>query len=268
VVVAIAAVFARYLQKSQPVPLAALLPPLSVAAALHVLLDLLQSEGVAVFWPFSANRYAADLLPSMDVWILVLLLAGILIPEVFRLVTSEIGAKDKAPRGRNGAIVALALVLAYTGARALLHSAAIGALDPHSYKGESARRVGAFPDAFSNFSWHGVVETQSFLCQAVVPTAPGTIFDAGSADCLNKPQPSPQLEAAEQTELVHKYVNASPFPRATVARTQDGYEVIIRSMRDVAENQTRHRTAARIQLDSRFNVTSSQFAWLNDIDLR
>ena len=267
-IIAVAILLARYLQKAQPERIAVLIAPLSVVAVLHVLLDLLQSEGVAVLWPFAMKRYAADLLPSMDVWILVFLLAGILIPEVFRLVTSEIGAKDKAPRGRNGAIVALALIAVYIGARELLHNAAIGSLDPHSYKGESARHIGAFPDAFSIFSWHGVVETQSFLCLAVVPTAPGKVFDAESADCLNKPQPSPELQAAEQTELAHKYVNASPFPRATVARTQDGYEVIIRSMRDVAEHQTRHRVAARIQLDSHFNVTSEQLVWLDDIHLR
>jgi len=91
-------------KKHEPEPILALLLPLTIAAALHPALDLLQSEGVLFLWPFSVKRYAADCLPSIDLWILALLIAGILVPELFRLVTSEIGVKDKRPRGRNGAL--------------------------------------------------------------------------------------------------------------------------------------------------------------------
>lgn len=268
VVIAVALFITRYLAKRQAERALALIPPLALAAALHVCLDLLQSEGVALFWPLLDKRCAGDSLPSLDLWILAILLVGILVPELFRLVSSEIGVKDKTPRGRNGAVVALCLIAAYSGARVLFHSGSVASLDPHSYKGESARRVAAFPDALSVFTWHGVVETQSFLCQVTVPTGLGRTFDPESADCLHKPEPSPELTAAQQTDVAQEYLRVMPFPRAMVTRTHDGYEVVMRSMRDVAENETRHRLAARIILDSGFGISGEELVWVNDIHVR
>jgi membrane-bound metal-dependent hydrolase YbcI (DUF457 family) len=268
-VIALAVLFTRYIARKQaPEAFAALLLPLGLAAALHVALDVLQSEGVALLWLVSRKRSAADYLPSIDLWILAMLLAGILVPELFRLVSSEIGAKDKQPRGRTGALVALAFIAAYIGIRALFHSGSISSLDPHSYRSESARRVAAYPDALSVFTWHGVVETQSFLCQVAVPAGLGKTFDPESADCLHKPEASPELDAAQKTDVAREYVRAMPFPRAIVARTQDGNEVVIRSMRDIALQETRHRLAARILLDPRLGISSEQFVWVNDIHIR
>jgi membrane-bound metal-dependent hydrolase YbcI (DUF457 family) len=268
VVIVLAVLLARALGKKQIEPLSALLLPLGVAAALHPLLDLFQSEGVELLWPFRAERFAMDWLPSLDPWILAILLAGILAPEFLRLVSSEIGAKDKNPRGRNGAIVAMAMIAVYIGGRALLHSGSIASLEPHSYDGQSARRVAAFPDALSILTWHGVVETQSLLCQAEVASASGKGFDPESADCLHKPGASPELDAAQNTRIAREYLKAMPFPRAVVAKTQDGYEVVIRSMRDLAEGENRHRVAARILLDSRFGISSEDFVWTGDVHLR
>jgi membrane-bound metal-dependent hydrolase YbcI (DUF457 family) len=268
IIIVLSILFVRYLARNgQGDSLAALVLPLALAATLHVGMDLLQSEGVAFFWPFKTSRYAADCLPAMDVWILAFLLAGILVPELLRLVTSEIGAKDKSPRGRNGAIISLALIALFIGARVLLHSGAVASLDPHSYKGESARRVAAYPEALSLLTWHGVVETQSYLCLVSVPAA-GRTFDANSADCIHKPEASPQLTAAQNTDVVQKYVSVMPFPRAIVARTSDGYEIVIRSMRDIAEHETRRRLAARVLEDSHFALVSEELIWVNDVRVR
>jgi membrane-bound metal-dependent hydrolase YbcI (DUF457 family) len=268
-VVALAVLFTRYIsRKDQPEPLLPLLLPLTIAAGLHVVLDLLQSEGVASLWPFSPKRYAADCLPSFDLWIFALLLAGLFIPELFRLVSYEIGAKDKRPRGRNGALIALALIALYIGARAILHANSAAALDPHSYKGESARSVAAYPDSLSVFTWHGVVETQSYLCQVPVPAGLGKSFDPEFADCLHKPEPSPELDAAQKTKVAQAYINAMPFPRATVSKTPDGSEILLRSMRDAAENQTRHRLAARILVGPQLKIPTQELIWLSDIHIR
>jgi membrane-bound metal-dependent hydrolase YbcI (DUF457 family) len=268
VVICLAVLFTRYFVKKQIEPLTALLAPLGAAAFLHVFLDLLQSEGVALLWPLRPTRFAMDWLPSVDPWILGLLVAGILVPELLRLVSSEIGAKLKAPRGRNGAIVALALIVVYTGARAFFHSGSVGSLDPHSYHGESARRVGAYPDALSILTWHGVVETQSLLCLVDVPGGPGSRFEPERADCLHKPEASAELEAAQKTRVAEAYLQAAPFPRAAVSKTQDGYEVVIRSMRDLAEGETRHRVAARILLDSKSGISSEELVWVTEVRLR
>src|SRR6267143_1522201 len=73
------------------------------AAVLHLLMDLCQSTGVELFWPFSARRFALDWVAPLDLWILGILLAGILLPALSGLVTEEIGAKSKGPRGEVGA---------------------------------------------------------------------------------------------------------------------------------------------------------------------
>jgi membrane-bound metal-dependent hydrolase YbcI (DUF457 family) len=267
-VIVLAVFFTRSLDRKQPEPFVTLMSPLALAAAFHVVLDLLQSEGVGLLWPLRPVRLAMDWLPSIDPWIVALLVAGILVPELLRLVSSEIGAKSTTPRGRNGALVALCFLALYIGARALQHSGAIASLEPHSYQGESARRVGAYPDGFSLLTWHGVVETGSLLCQAEVPVGPGRTFDAESAVCLHKPEPSAELDAAEKTRVAQEYVRAVPFPRAVVAKTEDGYEVVIRSMRDLAESETRHRVAVLILVDSKFAISGQDLVWVSDIRLR
>jgi len=267
-IVAGSALLARYLGKKQPESFSALVIPLSAAAALHMLFDLFQSDGVAVLWPFVSTRFAANWLPSLDLWVLVILIAGICVPELFHLITSEIGARDQAPRGRNGALIALSIIVVYIGGRALLHSNAVALLDPHSYSGESARSVGAFPDALSLLNWHGVVETQSLLCVVEVPAASPRSFDPEMAECLHKPEASPELDAAQKTDVARAYLRAVPFPRAAVARNSDGYEVVLRSMRDAAERETSRRLAARILLDPRFGIVSEEFVWLSEVRLR
>lgn len=268
VAIALAVLWTRYLAKKQPESSRALVLPLSLAAVIHIILDLFQSEGVAVLWPIRSTRFAADWLPSIDPWILVLLILGCFLPDFFRLITSEIGVKNKAPRGRNGAIIALVLLILYLGARGLLHSNCIASLDPHSYAGESARRVAAYPDALSVFNWHGVIETQSLLCLADVPAAFGGPFDAESAECLHKPEASLELTAAQKTDVAQAYIRAAPFPRAAVAKSAEGSEVEIRSMRDIAEHETTRRVGVRIILDPRFGISSEEFLWLKDLRLR
>jgi membrane-bound metal-dependent hydrolase YbcI (DUF457 family) len=247
---------------------AGLLAAMSVAAVAHLLMDLCQSEGEALLWPFCKTRFAADYLPSIDPWILTLLVAGILLPEVFRLVSSEIGVKDKNPRGRNGALVALALVLAYIGMRSLEHAMSLALLEPHTYRSEAARRMGSFPNSLSIFAWHGVVETQSMLCQLEISTWPGNRFDPETANCWHKPEPSTELTAAEATTAAQEFLQVVRLPRATVAKTDEGTEVVIRSMCNSLEEEAAHGVAARILLDTKAQVASQALIWARDVRLR
>jgi len=267
-IIAAAVLLTRHLGKRQPEPARALLLPVSLAAILHMLLDLLQSEGVAIFGPVRSTRLAADWLPAIDPWILTLLILGCFLPEFFRLITSEIGVKNKAPRGRNGALVALSFLVLYLGARAILHSSSVASLDPHSYAGESARKVGAYPDSLSLFTWHGVIETQSLLCLADVPNIFGRAFDPESAHCLHKPEASPELAAAQNTAPVQAYIRAVPFPRAAIAKSAEGSEIELRSMRDVAEHETARRVGVRITLDPKLTVSTEEYVWAKDLRLR
>ncbi len=265
VIAGIAAAIVVFLDKAKKPRLFTILAVSFAAAAIHIVLDLFQSAGETLLWPFRSTRFAADYLPGIDPWILVFLLAGILLPELFLLVGSEIGAKDKAPRGRKGALVALAIIAAYISARGIFHGEATGALDARSYRGESPRRVGAFPDTLSLFTWHGIAETQSFLCVADVPVRSGAQFDAEAAICQHKPEYSPALEMAQKTAVAQIFLQSARFPRATVEKTQDGYEVVIRSLRDVVEQETSRSVAARIVLDAKPKVFNEELVWANQL---
>ena len=70
------------------------------AACLHVLLDICGTQGASLFWPFSTRRFALDWGVEFDPLIMTMFLAALLLPELLHLVSSEIGARDKRPRGR------------------------------------------------------------------------------------------------------------------------------------------------------------------------
>jgi membrane-bound metal-dependent hydrolase YbcI (DUF457 family) len=239
-----------------------------VAAVVHVLMDLCASAGVALLWPWRETRFAADWLPGVDMWILAILSIGILLPELFALVSSEIGAKDKAPRGRNGAIAALVLVLIYVGARATLHRNAVAQLDAHTYRGESPRRLAAFADPISLATWHGVAETDSQICTVGVPATEGTRFDPESGVCVHKPEDSPALALAEQTKATKEFLHAARFPKASVGVAEDGTEVVLRDVRHSAEDEKRFAVAARVLLDRNGRVTSQQILWASEVLLK
>jgi membrane-bound metal-dependent hydrolase YbcI (DUF457 family) len=261
IVVAFATLVALRLNKQKELKLTGIVLAMAVAALAHLLLDWYGSDGVMILWPVSGRRFAADLLPSVDAWILIFLILGIVLPELFRLVGSEIGTKEKGPRGRNGAIVALLLILIYAGVRFVLHANALVELDAHAYKGESPRRVGAFADALSLFTWHGIVETQTLLCQLEAEVGPGHVFDADAATCQHKPESSAALAAAQNTEAAEKFLRVARFPKATVERTQDGYEVVICALEDEAMQTAWRRVAARVTLNEQARVINEELVW-------
>jgi inner membrane protein len=238
------------------------------AAVLHVLLDVCTSAGVVLLWPWREIRFAWDWLPRIDPWILALLLAGILLPELFGLVGSEIGTKNGAPRGRSGALAVLVLVLIYVGARAALHENAIAQLDAHTYRGESPRRLAAFADPVSLITWHGVVETAAQICSVDVPAAASARFDPESGLCVHKPEDSALVQAAQRSAVVKKFLEAARFPKASVGTTVDGTEVAIRDARDSAEDGKRFTVAVRVLLDRNGRITSQELLWASEARLR
>jgi membrane-bound metal-dependent hydrolase YbcI (DUF457 family) len=235
------------------------------AALLHIAMDACQSNGVALLWPFSSKRFAADWLPDVDPWTLTILIAGIALPELFHLVSSEIGAKSKKPRGQTGAILSLALVLVYGGVRATLHSNVITLMQSRTFHGETPRRASAFPEPLSPLTWHGVVETESALNEIDVETASASNFDPDTSLRLFKPEPSPALEAARNTVAARRFLAAAQIPKASVEKTEAGYLVVLRDLRYAAAGETPREIAARIELDLNNKVTSQELVWGRDL---
>jgi membrane-bound metal-dependent hydrolase YbcI (DUF457 family) len=234
---------------------------IAAAASLHILMDLLQADAVVPLWPFIANRWSFDLAPPVDPWLLVILASAILFPELIRLVGDEIGSKSKRPRGRNGAIAALALTLLYFAMRGLFHANTVAALDARTVAGEMPRRVAAFPDATSPLLWHSIVETESALHLADMRSVGGEVSYASGVTTLRKPEVSPMLSAAQTSLAVVAFLKTARFPKATVEKETEGYSVEIFDAKNQALAETHRAVSADVTLDKSANVVSSELQW-------
>ncbi len=231
------------------------------ASVLHLLMDLCQSIGVELLWPFSTRRFALDWVAHLDLWILGILLAGILLPTLSRLVTEEIGAKSKGPRGKVGASLALATMILYFVLRFILHGNALAAMESRTYRGELPRKAAAFAESVSPFRWHGIVETESALHDAEVEVGPAASFDPDSAVTSYKPEPSPALDAARDTAVARRFLRLARFPKATVEKTPDGFHIILRAFPYSRGVSSGLRVHALIDTDSSGKVLSQELAW-------
>jgi membrane-bound metal-dependent hydrolase YbcI (DUF457 family) len=231
------------------------------ACSLHVAMDLTQNEGVQLLWPFRAQRYSADWVAHFDLWILLIFLAGALLPQLFALVIEEIGAKSKAPRGRAGAIVALLAVFVYTGARFVLHGNAVAMMEARTYRGELPRRVAAFADSDSPLHWSGIVETERALRDLDLNLAGGSSFNPDAAVVYYKPESSAPLDAARTTESVRRFLAAAKFPKATVEKIDAGYRVQLRDLAQQQEARSGPRVIAIVETDANAKMLSDELAW-------
>jgi inner membrane protein len=233
------------------------------AALLHLALDLCQSAGVELFWPFSVRRFAMDWLSSLDLWILGILLAGILLPLLSGLVTEEIGARKKGPRGRIGAFLGFAAVVLYIVGRSILHGDAVATLQSRTYRGELPHRVAALAESSSPFLWHGIVETERALHDLNVPVGVGAEIDPASAITSYKPEPSPALNAARDSDVARRFLQVARFPKATVEQTLGGYHVILRDFPYTRDSGSGLRVQALIDTDPSGKILSEELDWVS-----
>ncbi len=232
------------------------------ASLLHLLMDLCQSIGVELFWPFSSRRFAMDWLPHLDLWILGILLAGILLSALSGLITEEIGAKSKRPRGKIGASLALAAMILYIIVRSALHGDALAAMESRTYRGELPRRVGAFAESGSPFRLHGIVETERALHDVAVGVGPAASFDPESAITSYKPESSPALEAARSSAVARRFLGVARFPKATVEKTPAGFHVTLRDFPYTRDASSGRRVEALIDTDPTGKILSEELAWV------
>ena len=203
----------------------------SAGAVTHLLLDLSNSYGVKLLWPFSGKWYAWDIAPSLDPIVLFLLLAAVLLPRLLGLVTEEISGRAKIHPGRGSTTALLLLLLLYFAGRALAHQNALALLDARVYHGEAPLRSAAFPLS-SPWQWAGLVETRDAIEQVPVPLSGA--FDSEAARPHFKPADSPALEISRQTPAAQAFLAFARFPFATQEETSAGYLIEIRDLRFAA----------------------------------
>lgn len=226
------------------------------AAGLHLLLDLTNAHGAQLLWPFHDRWFAWDLAEPVDPLLVALLLAGLLLPALFRLVSEEIGARRDRSGISRGAMLALALVAVYLGARWMANGRAHERLANRLYQGERPVAVGVFPAGASPLVWRGVVETELTLAEIEVNVAAG-YFDPGRARTHYKPEQGPLVDAALGSGVAKCYLRFARFPAVTIVRLLEGHRVEIRDAR-FAPTRARPAPVAHIELDAERRVVSAE----------
>jgi len=245
--------------KSANVPLR-FMPALAVCAvgaAGHVLLDLASGVGVQLLWPFRAHWTAWDLATNFDPWILAFLVAGLLLPILFKLVNEEVTSGQKKRTGQGSAAFTLLLIAGYLGARAHWRTEAVDLLLSREYHGRIALSAEAFPASSAPYQWRGIVDTDDTMELVDVPLGPGDEFDSNRSATLFKPQPSPALVAGEDSAAARAFLLYAKVPFAQVRPLEAGYRVEIRDLRFAPGDYEPASIFARIDLNSR-NQTMRQ----------
>jgi inner membrane protein len=230
----------------------------AVGAAAHLFLDLLNGYGVKLLWPISEKWYAWDIADSADAWIIFFLLAGLLLPELFRLIHEEIGSRPKRQGRQRGAVVGLILAALFIAGRAYAHQRAVAMLDAREYRDQSPLVVAAFPRPSNPLAWSGVVETDNALFNLQVPLGLGAAFDPEMADVHFKPQPSLALNNAIASATAAAFLNYARFPLANVEPSGAGFEVRIRDMRFASELRGQRGIIAVIGLNAQSQVIAER----------
>jgi len=251
------------LKQAAPLTFATALTACAVAAAGHILLDLASGEGMQLLWPFRVHWTAGGLVANFDPWVLVLLLAGLLIPQLFRLVGDEIGARKKGVQSAGAAIFTLLLLAVYFGSRADLHSRATGLLLSSEYHGREPLAAGAFPSSVNPLDWRGVVATDNTVEEVDVPLGPRADFRPDASLTRYKPQESPALDAAEKTSAAQSFLKYAEFPLASVSRHEDGYRFELRDARFPDSDASPANIVVRVDLNGSYHVTRQEFRYAN-----
>lgn len=225
-----------------------------VGVAANIVLGIASGVGVDLLWPFEAQRYAWHVLANLDVFVLIVLLAGLLIPELLRLVSEEIGERKKKVRGRTAAILALAAFAAYAGARAVLHSRAVDVLMSSVYQGRTPLSAGAFPSSSSPLEWRGVAVTDTTIEEIEVSLWPGAQFDPERSLTQFKPQDSAAVRAGEAAADTLVYLKYARFPLATLTQREDGYRFEVHDLQFQPDDMSPENTFVRVDLDSKLRV--------------
>ncbi len=184
-----------------------------LAALSHLLLDYTTAYGIRLFEPFNFRWYSWDIVFIVEPLILIALVAGLVVPWFFGLISAEIGERRKGPRGRVAAILALICMVAIWGVRDYQHRRALAAMNSFLYHGAAPSRVGAYPYMINPFQWHGVVETTDFL-ETVPVSSQAPKVDSEEGILFYKPPETDVLEAAKASYFGRVYLDWAAFPYA------------------------------------------------------
>lgn len=191
----------------------------------HLAWDWTNNYGVRPLFPFDPHWHAGSLVFIVDPLILLVLVSALVLPGLFRLIGSEVGAQVPAFPPKRWSLGASLTIAALVGLRAVEHSRAvelasqqmtnITAEQPESVGSLLPLAVLASPDLFSPFRWHAAADFGSFLQLEEVDTRRGLVSLDG--DRMDKPAPSPVLQGALRSRLGRVYMDWSRMPAISIS---------------------------------------------------
>ncbi len=240
-----------------------------LAGLSHILLDFTNNYGVRPFWPLSEKWYSWDIVFIFEPVMFVILLLGLIVPSLFSLIDTEIGARARGPRGRLAATLALVGVVLLWGLRDFEHRRAVNALAARTYQGSDPLRVSAYPAMTDPFRWYGVVETPAFFALAPVDSLQPEVDPQGRLDIRYKPEETPITLAAKKSYLGRVYLDWAQYPiteTETLDPPEGGYIVNFQDLRFVQlpsflnrRSEPRRALGAGVQLDKNLHVVADIF---------
>jgi inner membrane protein len=178
-----------------------------IAALSHLLLDWTNNYGVRPFFPFNPRWYAGSFVYIVEPVLLALLLMAMIVPWLFGLADSEIGARRKPFRGRGWAIVALTGMVMLWCWRWAEQAQARAMLENIQVTTAPVTRLALEPYPVNPFRWHAILETADLYQTGEIDTHSGEILSNPIRDVIYKPADTLAVEAAKRTSLGQVYLD-------------------------------------------------------------
>ena len=212
--------------------------------------------------PFSERWYSWDIVFIVEPVMLGLLILGLVIPSIFALVDKDIGVRNRGPRGRLAASLALIGIVLMWGVRDYEHRRAVTALQARNYNSVDPIRVSAYPKPVDPFHWYGVVETPAFFALAPVDSLTPDVDDE-SMYVRYKPEETPITLAAKKSYAGRVFLDWAQYPiteTEVLGSPDGGYIVHFQDLRylqipDAARgNRGRRVLGAAVEIDKNLHV--------------
>lgn len=228
----------------------------------HILLDFTNNYGVRPFAPFYPRWYSWDIVSIVEPLLLLALFSGLIVPALFGLIQEEVGARRAGPRGRGGAVFALACLLALWGLRDYQHRRAVAALEARLYHGAEPIRVSAYPYNIDPFTWYAVVETETTFETMKVDSLTPEVDLRGRALVRYKPEETPASLAAKKSYLGRVYLDWAQYPMFEVEQHDSGearYLVRFYDLRYAYPERPTRLLNSSVSLDEDLRVVEAHF---------
>ncbi|MBV9074698.1 MAG: metal-dependent hydrolase [Acidobacteria bacterium] len=201
----------------------------------HILLDFTNNYGVRPLLPFSWRWFSWDIVFIIEPVMLLVLILGLVLPGIFALVGSEIGARREVFRGRGCAVAALLAICGFWWVRDYQHRRAVTLLSSTDYRGEVVKKDAAMPFPLTPFSWAGLIETDSFYAKVPLDSRLQSSNDVPEhAQIYYKPAETQVTLAAKRSPMGRAFLDWARFPIVELEPQEPGsqeYVVLFRDLR-------------------------------------